>query len=105
MELRESGKSGIGGVSIDHGVEGGKKDEGKTKQTRNEGSREKKKFGDKKSKAEKKQQGVFIAGETCNVVAEKKKKGTNSTEHPKETETGSLELEISEKKSGTEEQG
>jgi hypothetical protein len=49
VELREGGKCGIRGVSIDHGVEGGKKDEGKAKKTRNKSSRKKKKLGDKKS--------------------------------------------------------
>ena len=38
-------------------------------------------------------------------MAEKKEEGTKSTDYPKKTETGGLELKISKKKSGTEEQG
>jgi hypothetical protein len=54
VELREGGKCGIRGVSIDHGIEGSEKDEGKTKKTGNKSSRKKKKLGDKKSKTKKK---------------------------------------------------
>jgi hypothetical protein len=38
-------------------------------------------------------------------VTKKKEEGTNSTDYPEKTETGGLELKISKKESGTEEQG